>query len=151
VAPEVGRLAGVDLLTLEDVKDKVHHHLSLRRDEMGAAERVVDEVVDEFVRQQDTPDVDALIGDLRRSIEEVRATEVSRWLASRASDAPPSREELDHLTRSIVNKLLHDPMKRLRAAPLRSGRSRQLLRAARELVGLEAEKFRDRDPTPSGG
>jgi glutamyl-tRNA reductase len=140
VAPEVGGLGGLELLTLEDVKGRVHRHLSLRRDELGAAERVVDEVVDDFLRQQDAPDVDALIGEVRRSIEAVRSAEVGRWLEARGSDAPPSREELDQLTRSIVNKLLHDPMRRLRSAPPLSGRSRILLRAARELVGLDLDE-----------
>ena len=151
VAPEVGDLDGVELLTLEDVKARVHRHLSLRRDELGAAERVVDEVVDDFLRKQDAPDVDALIGDLRRTIEEVRSAEVERWLSSRDPVGLPSREDLDQLTRSIVNKLLHDPMRRLRSAPLRSGRSRLLIRAARDIAGLGAVEAGDRDPTSSGG
>lgn len=147
VAPEVGSLEGVELLTLDDVKARVHSHLSLRRDEVGAAERVVDEVVEDFVRKQERPDVDSLIAEVRRSIEEVRSAEVARWLASRRGDDPPSQEELDHLTRSIVNKLLHEPMRRLRSAPFKSGKSRQLLRAARELLGPEGPH----DPTASGG
>ena len=116
---DVGRLDGVELLTLDDVKGRVDRHISLRRDELGTAERVVEEVVLDFMRQQRAGDVEALIADLRRSIEVVRSAEVERWLESRGSDGAPSREELDHLTRSIVNKLLHDPMKRLRSAALR--------------------------------
>jgi glutamyl-tRNA reductase len=117
VDPRVTGVEGIELLTLEDVKDRVHVHIGLRREEMGAAERLVDEVVEDFVRRQDFPDVDGLIGGLRRSIEEIRASEVSRFLERRDPMAPARREELDQLTRSIVNKLLHDPMKRLRAAP----------------------------------
>jgi glutamyl-tRNA reductase len=117
VDPRVTGVEGIELLMLEDVKDRVHVHIGLRREEMGAAERLVDEVVEDFVRRQDFPDVDGLIGGLRRSIEEIRASEVSRFLERRDPMAPARREELDQLTRSIVNKLLHDPMKRLRAAP----------------------------------
>lgn len=142
VDPEVSALAGVELLTLEDVRARVVQHIELRRDEIGAAERLVDEVVDDFVRRQDAPDVDGFIGALRRSIEEVRSSEVSRFLDRREATAPASREELDQLTRAIVNKLLHDPMRRLRAAPMRDAAGRRLLRAVRELAGL--------DSTPDG-
>lgn len=134
VDPAVGRLDGVELLTLEDVKERVHRHIDLRRDELGAAEAVVDEVLEEFVRQQEATDVDGLIGALRRSIEDVRATEVGRFLERRHPDVPPSREELDQLTRSIVNKILDDPMRRLRAAPPPGSAGRLLLGLARELV-----------------
>ncbi|MGD8287406.1 MAG: glutamyl-tRNA reductase [Gemmatimonadota bacterium] len=135
VHPDVGELEEVKLLTLEDVKSRVHRHLSLRRDELGAAERVVDEVIADFLEQQESPDVETVIGELRRSIEEVRSTEVDRWLARREGDLPPSRDELDHLTRSIVNKLLHEPMRRLRSAPVEDECRRAMLEAASELFG----------------
>jgi glutamyl-tRNA reductase len=135
---EVSALVGVELLTLEDVRARVVQHIALRRDEIGAAELVVDEVVDDFVRKQDAPDVDGFIGALRRNIEEVRSSEVSRFLGRREPSAPVSRDELDELTRSIVNKLLHDPMRRLRTAPSQSAAGRRLLGAVRELAGLDS-------------
>jgi glutamyl-tRNA reductase len=135
---EVSTLGGVELLTLEDVRARVVQHIALRRDEIGAAELVVDEVVDDFVTRQDAPDVDGLIGALRRSIEEVRSSEVSRFLDRRDPSAPVGRDELDQLTRSIVNKLLHDPMRRLRARPLQATAGRRLLGAVRELAGLDS-------------
>jgi len=140
VDADVSGLSGVQLLTLEDVRAQVHRHVSLRRDEVGAAERVVDEVVDDFVRRQDAPDVDGFIGTLRRSIEEVRAAEVGRFMERRDPDEPLRREELDHLTRSIVNKLLHEPMQRLRTSPPRGTVGRLVLGAARELVEQESKR-----------
>jgi glutamyl-tRNA reductase len=143
VDPGVGAIPGFELLTLEDVKERVHRHLSFRRDELDAAERVVAEVVDDFLREQERPDVDGLIGELRRSVEAVRSAEVDRWLMARGSEAPPSREELDRLTRAIVNKILHRPMQELRALPLGDARSRLLVSAARELAGVEAAGLGD--------
>ncbi len=116
VDPRVGTLPGTELLTLDSVKDRVHRHLAYRRDELHAAERVVEEVVESFIEQQRARGVDASIGELRRGVETIRSTEVGRWLDARKLDVPPSREELDRITRSVVNKLLHDPMKRLRTA-----------------------------------
>jgi len=135
---EVSALSGVELLTLEDVRARVVQHIALRRDEIGAAELVVDEVVDDFVGKQEAPDVDGLIRALRRSIEEVRSSEVSRFLDRRDPSVPVGRDELDQLTRSIVNKLLHDPMRRLRSAPTRSAAGRRLLGAVRDLAGLDS-------------
>jgi len=135
---EASSLSGVELLTLEDVRARVVQHIALRRDEIGAAELVVDEVVEDFVRKQDAPDVDGFIGALRRSIEEVRSSEVSRFLDGRDPSAPVSRDELDQLTRSIVNRLLHDPMRRLRTAPMQGVAGRRLLGAVRELAMLDS-------------
>ena len=140
VDPAVGELDGVELLTLEHVKARVDRHLSLRRESMGSAEAVVEEVVDEYVQQQDGPDVEALIGELRSRIEGVRSLEVERWLEARDSGGAPTREELDRLTRSIVNKALHDPMIRLRSAALGNGRGEALFRTARELLGLKGRR-----------
>jgi len=148
VDPDVGALVGVELLTLEDVRARVVQHIELRRHEIGAAELVVDDVVEDFVRRQDVPDVDGLIGPLRRTIEEIRSSEVSRFMERRDPAAPVGREELDQLTRSIVNKLLHVPMRRLRATPMRGVEGRRLLGAARELAGLDSTQIDGRGGSP---
>jgi glutamyl-tRNA reductase len=49
VDPGVGELAGVELLTLDDLGSEVDRHLTLRRRAVGPAEAVVDEVVRDFV------------------------------------------------------------------------------------------------------
>ena len=138
VDPAVGDLEGLRLLTLEDVKTRVERHLSLRQDEVGPAEAMVEDVIDDFVRQAARTDVEALITELRRDVETLRLREVERWLRARPEGVHPSREEVDHLTRSIINKLLHDPLMRLRSAPGRNGQGEALFHTARELFGLEA-------------
>jgi glutamyl-tRNA reductase len=147
VDPAVSDLDGLWLLTLEDVKTRVDRHLSLRRDEVEPAEAVVAAVLADFVSRQDRSDVEAMITELRRDFELLRSREVDRWMNGGAAESSPSREDLDRLTRSIVDKLLHHPMARLRSSPAQNGRGETLFHTARELFGLDAE----REPTPLPG
>jgi glutamyl-tRNA reductase len=137
VDPRVERVPGIELLGLDDVKERVSRYVSLRREELAPAEEVIDEIMRELDRTERR--AHDLIGALRRSVEEVRAGEVARWLDTRDGDGAPTREELDSLTRSLVNKVLHDPMIRLRAAAPRSETGRALLDAASELFGLAGD------------
>ena len=134
VDPAVGELPGIRVLTLDDVKTRLDRHISLRLREIGPAEAVVDEVVDEYLLTPDKPEIEALIGELRRDAERVRDHEVKRWLDG--GEGPTTREDVDRLTRSLVNKLLHMPMVRLRAAQGLNGRSEDLIGAVRELFDL---------------
>ena len=134
VDPAVGELPGIRVLTLDDVKTRLDRHISLRLREIGPAEAVVDEVVDEYLLTPDKPEIEALIGELRRHAERVRDHEVKRWLDG--GEGPTTREDVDRLTRSLVNKLLHMPMVRLRAAQGLNGRSEDLIGAVRELFDL---------------
>jgi glutamyl-tRNA reductase len=137
VDPAVGQLEGLRLLTLEQVKTRVDRHLSLRRDEIQPAESVIDEVMADFVGSQAGAEVEALITELRRDFELVRSREVDRWIRTHPPEARPSREDIDRLTRSIVNKLLHDPMTRLRSSPDADEQGEALFHTARELFGLD--------------
>jgi len=136
VDPAVAGVPGVELLGLDDVRERVGRHVSRRLEDLAPAEAVIDDVVggyDGAARR-----TESLIDELRRAVEEVRAREVSRWLDARNGSGAPTREELDRLTRSLVNKLLHDPMIRLRAAAPDVEGGRALLDSASELFGLSA-------------
>ena len=71
---------------------------------------------------------------LRERAEVIRTRELER-AASRMSLADDQRDQLEALTRSIVNKLLHSPLARLRAV---SGHEEGLamIESARVLFGL---------------
>jgi glutamyl-tRNA reductase len=136
VDPAVADVKGIELVGLDDVREVVDRHLSRRREELAPAEAIIDEIVAEH--DGSAHPTESVIDELRRAIEETRAREVARWLERRNVAGAPTRDELDRLTRSLVNKLLHDPMVRLRAAAPDSEAGRALLRAVSELFGLSA-------------
>ena len=143
-----GALEGVQVLTLDHVKARLERHISLRLQEVGPADGVVDAVLEEFVRDGSGREVEAFIEDLRREAEELRSREVDHWVGTRNGDGPPSREDLDRLTRGIVSKLLHEPMLRLRGATEANGRGTALVRTARELFDVESDPERDIESLP---
>ena len=134
VDPGVAELEGIRLLTLDDVKSRLDRHMSLRLGEVGPAEAVVDDVVDAYLHSSESAEVEGLITQLRRTAEQIRDKEVGRWLGS--VDGAASQEDVDRLTRSIVNKLFHTPMVRLRGAEELNGRQTDLLSAVSELFDL---------------
>ena len=144
----VGALEGIRVLTLDHVKARLERHISLRLQEVGPAEKVVDEVLDHFVQDGSGREVEALIEELHRGAEELRSREVDHWVSARNGNGPPSREDLDRLTRGIVSKLLHEPMLRLRGAAEVSGRGEALVRTARELFDLETDAERGIESLP---
>ncbi len=135
----VGALEGVQLLTLDHVKARLERHISLRLQEVGPAEGVVDEAVDHFVRDGSGRQMEAFTEELRRGAEELRSREVDHWVSARNGDGAPSREDLDRLTRVIDGKLLHEPMHRHRVEAEENGLADALVRTARELFDLESD------------
>jgi glutamyl-tRNA reductase len=118
VHPDVADLDGVRLFDLNDVQERLEHHVDLRMQAVGPAEVVVAEVVETHAPSVERADVEGLIGELRQDAERIRSATVDRWLERRNGSGAPDREEIDRLTRTIVNRLFHEPMVRLRTAPL---------------------------------
>lgn len=140
VDPKVAALPNVRLLDLADVQRQLEQNVSLRMQAVGPAEAVVEEVVRSYESRSSHGEVERLITNLRREAEHIRSVEVTRWLESQNGGGAPSQDELDRLTRSIVSKLLHDPMIRLRAARGSAGMGEPIIQAARELFGVLARE-----------
>jgi glutamyl-tRNA reductase len=128
------------LYDLDDLQVVAASNEEERRREVGRAERIIVEECLHFegwlVALQAVP----TIRDLTRRAEVIRQGEVERF-AGRLGLEDSRREVLEQLTRSIVNKLLHAPVSRLRDETDReAGLAR--LEEARVLFGLD-------DPTGS--
>jgi glutamyl-tRNA reductase len=117
VHPDVADLDDVRLFDLNDVQERLEHHVDLRMQAVGPAESVIAEVVQTHDMSVEQADVEELIGEVRQDAERIRSAAVDRWLQGRNGSGAPDREEIDLLTRTLVNRLLHDPMIRLRTAP----------------------------------
>jgi glutamyl-tRNA reductase len=107
-------------------------NLDLRKQEVGAAERIIEEDVaryGEWLRSlQALPTVAAISA----RAEEIRAAELERTLAR--LDLPAEvRERMDAMTSALVKKLLHGPLTRLKS----QGEGERYVAAARALFGLD--------------
>lgn len=136
VEPAVRELPGVTVLDLDDLQRAVAGNLAVRRDEVPRVEAIVNEEVARFERWHRGMELKPILRAMRSRGEEVRHRELEKALRRIGPVTPEVREQLDALTRSLVNKLLHAPTQRLREET-DPGRGDAYARAAVELFNLE--------------
>jgi glutamyl-tRNA reductase len=114
----------------------VHETLAEREAEIPGAEAVVNEEAAHCIADLRQLDVQPLIGELRARAETIRLSAVERALRGLPGLSEGERRVLDALSQSLVNKLLHQPMVRLREEAKR-GQAAGYVMAVRHLFGLE--------------
>ena len=114
VDPEVGRLAGVFLYDLDDIKSVADANLRERRKEASAAEAILDEEIREFGEWRRSLDVVPILVELRRRADEIRKAEIEKARRRLGPLTPEQESALEAATSAIVNKLLHTPTVQLK-------------------------------------
>jgi glutamyl-tRNA reductase len=117
IDPAVGKLPGVALHDIDMLEAVVHRNLSVREGEAVAGEKIAAARAAEFQRYLVSLDVVPAITGLRALAEEIRREEIGRAIGRFEGMTPRDRAVLEQLTRSIVNKLLHQPTVRMKDGP----------------------------------
>jgi len=135
--PEVGALDNVFLYDIDDLSAVSDQNAEQRRRESVRAEAVVAEEQQRFDGWFTALRAVPTIKHLRSRVEEIRRSEVDKALA-KLEMSESEREQVESLTRSIVNKILHAPLSRLRREAERE-EGMAYLETARVLFGLDDE------------
>jgi glutamyl-tRNA reductase len=135
VDPAVGRLPGVTLLDLADLRAFVQVGIDERRKEVGRVREIVAQEVVRFVDATAERQVAPTVSALRDRAEELRVGELERHRARLDGLDADQREAVAAVTRGLVNKLLHQPTVRLKESA-GSARGERLSEALRELFDL---------------
>jgi glutamyl-tRNA reductase len=106
VDPAVGELDGVDVYTIDDLRDAVERTLTQRSTELPAAYSVIRSEVSRFTRWLSRRETAAALGPLTAEVEQARAATVEHALAQLSSLSAPEREALDAMTRDLAGTLL---------------------------------------------
>jgi glutamyl-tRNA reductase len=114
VEPDCARVGGVRLYDLDDLQARVSANLAARRREAEGAERIVEREVVRFMAWRDALDVTPTIRALIERAESIRSRELERALERLGEVSSRERDTIEAMSRSIVNKLLHDPIIRLK-------------------------------------
>ncbi|BAS27125.1 glutamyl-tRNA reductase [Limnochorda pilosa] len=138
VEPGCGDLDGVFLYNIDDLQQVVDDNLAQRRTQVGPAEAIVEEAVYEYVAWWRSRLAVPVIRALRQRAEEVREEELQRALRRLRDLEPQQRKAVEAMSEAIVNKLLHPPVTRLKAA-LEQGDGVAHLESLKELFDLEPE------------
>ena len=114
VAEDAGKVPGVFLYDLDDVKKVAESNLRERKREAAGAERILDEEVRAFLEWRRSLDVVPLLVDLRRRADEIRKAEIEKARGRLGPLTPEQERAIDAATTAIVNKLLHGPTVQLK-------------------------------------
>ncbi len=109
VAEDAGRVAGVFLYDLDDVKKVAEANLRERRKEASAAEAILEHEIREFLEWHRSLEVVPLLVELRRRADEIRKAEIEKARRRLGPLTPEQENALEAATSAIVNKLLHGP------------------------------------------
>ena len=138
VAAGALNLPGVVVRRLADLGEESERALSLRRKEVPGVEAIVTAECEAFLTAHLELRAHPVIAALRLRADEVRERELERALreVNGAGGGELVRRQLEKLSRSIINQLLHEPTTRLRAAA-ENGNWDEHARVVRNLFDLE--------------
>jgi glutamyl-tRNA reductase len=112
--PEINRVDNAFLYDIDDLQHVVEQNRSEREKEAAKAEEIVAEELEEVRGWLRSLEVVPTIAGLRDSVEQIRRAELER-LGSRLGDlTDEQRAQVELLTASIVNKILHVPTVRMK-------------------------------------
>ncbi|MBI3077900.1 MAG: glutamyl-tRNA reductase [Deltaproteobacteria bacterium] len=140
VDPRINDIENVYLYDLDDLQAVVQDNRQEREKEARRAEEIIAHEAGQFFHWLRSLDVVPLIVALRERAEAIRRRELERALGRMGPLTEAQREVLAALSAGIINKLLHQPITRLKAE---SGAEQGALyiEAARRLFALDAEEI----------
>lgn len=135
VAPDVADVDGVFLYNIDDLHfflDRCRHE---REAEIDKVRAIVEEETAGFMAYLRTHEALPLIKQLRAKFDSVHTAEWDKYSSKLAHLSPEDQQYVRKMLKSVVNKLTHDPILRIKYYAS-DGEANQKLDIARELFGL---------------
>jgi glutamyl-tRNA reductase len=131
----VNDLDGVFCYDVDDLQQVVDANRRERQREAQRAEALVEREVGKFLGRLRDVEVVPTIVSLRERLEGIRRGELAKALARLPDATEETRQVLEALSQSIVNKVLHAPIEKLRDSS-RAGHGRRWIEVVSEIFGL---------------
>ena len=136
VEPEVGHEANVFLYNVDHLHEIMDDNLLKRQKSVPEAEAIVEEYARDFLHWYGTRGVVPVIRGLRESWDDVRQRELERLWQKLSHVSADDRDAVEAFSKQLLNKLLHDPTKRLKQGA-GNGRGVEFIDAVRYLHNLD--------------
>ncbi|MEE9133129.1 MAG: glutamyl-tRNA reductase [Gemmatimonadota bacterium] len=144
VESAVGDLPNVFLYSIDDLQQIVSANFERRKAELPVAEAIIKDEVNNFWRWYSGLRAVPLIRRLRERAEDMRRAELERALSQMKTLSEADCKRVERLTRDLLQKILHQPTARMRAAA-EDGREHDILEAAQYLFAMEEEGMGEGD------
>ena len=131
IDPEIAGIYNTFVYAINDLEQVAEENRRRRLREVPKAEAILEEELSRFLLWFGNLSVTPTIADLKRRLENIRDEELARVPAS-------DRERVRALADSLVTKLLHEPMRRLKSET-DPGRKLDRAEAVRHLFDLDRE------------
>jgi len=134
VSPDVEELEGVIFKTIDDLRGIADEALAKRRELVKQADPLVRQSVDKIIAMLHREKAEPIVSNIYRRADEIREEELGKAL-SILKLTPDQQEALKHMSVSLVEKLLDQPVMNLRRAAGR--KDDRVLTVAGEIFGGE--------------
>ena len=146
VDPAVAEMDNVFLYDLDDLRSVVSASVERRHGELPAAAQVIAEEVEKYWQWVAGLAAVPVVTQFRDEMNRVRERELAAAMRRLGDLTPEQRAAVEHFSQSLMNKFLHEPTVRLRAAAA-NGRGLGVVDAARYLFALDERRAPDEAPT----
>jgi glutamyl-tRNA reductase len=114
IDPQVNDLENVYLYDIDDLQAVVSANFKEREQEAVKARHILRKEINDFQVWFKTQEVVPLIAALRRKAEAIRQAELDVTIRRLANLSDKERKHIDNLTRAIVNRILREPVLRIK-------------------------------------
>src|SRR5216117_2101549 len=114
IDPTVNEIDNAFLYDIDDLQQVIDANLKERMKEASRAEEIIDAEVQMFCKKMQSREVVPTIVQLRDSLEKLRRDEIERNRRHLKDLSPEQQAAVDHITKSMVNKILHPPIEHLK-------------------------------------
>src|SRR5262249_1840654 len=114
IDPTVNEIDNAFLYDIDDLQQVIDANLKERMKEASRAEEIIAVEVHAFCLKMQSREAVPTIVQLRDSLEKVRRDEIQRNQRHLKDLSREQQAGVDHITKSIVNKILHTPIEQLK-------------------------------------
>ena len=150
VDPEMNKLDGIFVYDIDDLQGAVTSHVEGRKREAARAETIIEVEVERFQARLQTLHVVPTIISLQDQFETIRQAELDRVRGRLGKLSPEQDAAIEALSRGIVNKILHTPIRSLKSAAA-GPEITTLVDSFRKIFDLEATPLVSLEEPPSHG
>jgi glutamyl-tRNA reductase len=136
VEPEVRQIDGVSVYDIDDFTHVSRANRKAREREIDRATEVVEEELERLVEWWQGLDAKPMISALMKMAEDIRRRQLKATLKKLPPLSEEERESLEAMTRAIVNKILHHPIRCLKS---NGQRGKDFIGVVEELFDLDGK------------
>jgi glutamyl-tRNA reductase len=142
VEAAVGEIDNVFLYDLDDLRAAAEANLEQRAEDVPAARQILADEVQKYWDWVAGLAAVPVVREFRDEMDRLRTAELAAALRRLGPLSPEQAEAIEQFSRSLMNKFLHEPSVRLKAAAA-NGRGLGVVDAARYLFALEGKPHSD--------